>query len=397
MSLEKNHEIKWVDTKTLKEHPDNNNKHPKEQIERLVKVIKYQGFRSPITVSNRSGYIVAGHARLKAAKKMGLKKVPVMFQDFEDEAQEYAHLTADNALALWSKIDMDSVEDFAKSLDPDFDVDFLGFSDFELKDDLDCGDSEKDDEVPETDENEFGVKLGDIWRLGEHRVMCGDSTCEETVSKLMNGEKADMVFTDPPYNQSSNGGGFVEDRPGFNKLINSGLNDFDPEMTFKILDLIDADTMYIFTSKDLIRQYIGHFEKRNWTLLTMVKRNPIPLKNNRFLTDVEYLFCIRKKGSYWKNDCPYDYYRRHQEINVKPSEFGHPTEKQVAYCQKYFEISSKKQDLVLDLFLGSGTTLITSEKTNRKCYGMELDPHYVSVIIKRWQDYTGKKAVKIDG
>lgn len=134
MSLEKNDKLVWVDINKLKPHPKNTNKHPKEQIERLAKIINYQGFRSPIVVSNLSGFIVSGHGRLEAAKKLGLTKVPVSYQDFEDEKMELAHLNADNAIALWAEIDMEAMTESLKEINFDLDLDFLGFKDFSLGD-----------------------------------------------------------------------------------------------------------------------------------------------------------------------------------------------------------------------------------------------------------------------
>lgn len=132
MSLEINDKIVWVETKNLIPNPKNTNVHSKEQIERLAKIINYQGFRSPIVVSNRSGFIVAGHARLEAAKHLNLTKVPVSYQDFADQEQEFAHLNADNAIASWAEIDMQAVTDSLKEINFDLDLDFLGFKDFRL-------------------------------------------------------------------------------------------------------------------------------------------------------------------------------------------------------------------------------------------------------------------------
>jgi len=385
-------EIISVDIDSLIPNPKNNNKHPKEQIERLSKLIKYQGFRNPLVVSNRSGFVLCGHGRIEAAKLAGMKKVPVMYQDFENEAQEYAYLTSDNAIASWAELDLSAVNTEMLDLGPDFDIEMLAIKDFVIEPIEKFEPQSDEDEIPEVVHPI--TRRGDIWLLGNHRLMCGDSTMIDDVEKLMNGEKADMVFTDPPYNQSANGGSCFDDRESRKKLIESkNLNNFDPNGFFSILEILRPETIYAFTSKDLIKDFIANFEQKNWTLLTMVKRNPIPQKNNKFLTDTEYLFCIREKGAFWRNDLRYDYYRRFQQVNVRPSRFGHPTEKQVEYCEKYFELSSKKGALVIDLFSGSGTTLIVSEKLGRKFFGMELDEKYCDVIIKRWEQYTGKKAV----
>jgi len=144
MSLEKNDQIKWTDITKLKPNPKNTNKHSKDQIERLAKIISYQGFRSPIVVSNLSGLVVAGHARLDAAKELGLTNVPVSFQDFTDLDQEFAHLNADNAIASWAEINLDEIRNFDFGLD--FDVEFLGLKNFVFNKDLDLSDlDEKED------------------------------------------------------------------------------------------------------------------------------------------------------------------------------------------------------------------------------------------------------------
>lgn len=385
-----------VDIHKLVPHPQNPNKHPEKQIERLAKIIDYQGQRSPVIVCKETGFIIVGHGRLEAMKKLGWDKVAVNYQTFKDEAQRYAHMTADNAIAEWASLDLAQINADMLDLGPELDLELLGIEDFVLEpiEKLDPGLVDEDD-VPEV--SEPITKRGDVWLLGDHRVMCGDSTMIDDVEKLMAGEKADMVFTDPPYNQSSSIGGFLyKGRESRKKLSSSdNLNNFDPKPFFQILNILKIQTEYIFCSKNLIKDYINNFDNmgRNWNLLIMKKKNPIPQKNNTFLADVEYLFFSRVKGAYWKNDCPFEYYHRVREINVKPGEFGHPTEKQVSYIAPYFEISSKPRDIILDLFMGSGTTLVASEKTNRKCYGMELDEHYCDVIVNRWQNYTGKKAV----
>ena len=260
-----------IEVHKLIPNPDNNNKHSKEQIERLAKIIDYQGQRSPIVVSNRSGFITKGHARLEALKSLGWERAAVDFQDYESEAMEYADITADNEIARWAELDRDSLSVKLKEL-PDLDVDILGILDLELSD-VDVLDPQTDeDETPDVTHDPI-TKRGDVWLLGNHRVMCGDSTMIDDVEKLMAGEMVDMVFTDPPYNQSASGGGLTDKRPGFKKLINSNLNDFKPEATFEILDIIKSPTNYIFTSKDLIKDYIERYQDKNWTLLSMVKNH----------------------------------------------------------------------------------------------------------------------------
>lgn len=388
----KSKEIEMVPVSELIHHPKNMNEHSDDQINRLVKLIEYQGFRNPLVVQRGTNLVVAGNGRLMAARKIGLSYVPVTYQEFDSEAQLYAYMTSDNAIASWAHLDLSKVNTEMLDLGPDFDIDMLGIKDFVLEPIEKFDALTDEDAVPEVVHPI--TRRGDIWLLGNHRLMCGDSTMIDDVEKLMNGEKADMVFTDPPYNQSTPGGGFLnKGRESRKKLRDSdNLNCFDPEEFMNVWGIVKPQTSYIFCSKNLIKNYLERIEDKNWNLLIMRKRNPIPQKNNTFLADMEYLFCIREPGAYWKNDCPYDYYRRVRDVNVKPSEFGHPTEKQVSFIEPYFEISSKPNDLIVDFFSGSGTTLIVCEKINRRCFGMELDEKYCDVIIKRWENFTGKKS-----
>lgn len=136
MSLEKNDKIVWVDINELKPHPENANKHPQKQIEQLAKILKYQGFRSHLVVSNRSGFITVGHGRLEAAKLIGLTRVPVSYQDYEDDAQEISHMHSDNSIALQAEIDMTKINESLRRIEFNLDVDFLGFKDFKFSDDV---------------------------------------------------------------------------------------------------------------------------------------------------------------------------------------------------------------------------------------------------------------------
>ena len=182
----------------LRPHPKNRNTHSDGQISRLAKLFEFQGVRHPIIVSNLSGRIVAGHARLAAAQFIGMTEFPVDYQDFENEEQEYAFLVADNAIAEWATLDLAGINADLQDLGPDFDLDQLGIKDFTLdiaEKEGQCG----EDEVPEGAAVDTRCKPGDLWQLGNHRVLCGDSTDRSQVERLMNGEKADMVFTDPPY------------------------------------------------------------------------------------------------------------------------------------------------------------------------------------------------------
>jgi DNA modification methylase len=287
----------------------------------------------------------------------------------------------------------------------DFDLGSIGFDDDDLADMLKAppvaGQTDPDD-VPEVPQNIHGVKRGDIWQLGAHRLLCGDSTNREDVERLMAGEKADMVFTDPPYNQSAglanntNAEKHVVKRTKI--LRDSGLNNFEPSGFLSVLTALDIDTLYIFCSKNLIATYINYAEtaSRRWELLAATKKNCMPLRKGHFLNDVEWLIFYRKPGAYFDESLDHNFYSKFRSMKqVNTAEDYHPTRKDVGYIEPLIKISSPNKAIVLDLFLGSGSTLIACEKTGRKCFGMEIDEHYCSVIIERWQNFTGQKAAKL--
>ncbi|MGE0528728.1 MAG: ParB N-terminal domain-containing protein, partial [Bdellovibrionales bacterium] len=188
---------KLIPVDQLKPHPRNPNKHPKEQIKLLAHIMKAQGIRRPIVVSNRSGLITIGHGRLEAARLNGWKAYPVDFQEYESEAMEYADMVADNKIAELSEVDMAMVNADFVQFGPDFDVDLLGIPGFEIEPfDAMSGDEDEAPKLPVVPK----TKLGDVYILGRHRLLCGDATNAKHVQALMKGETADMVFTDPPYN-----------------------------------------------------------------------------------------------------------------------------------------------------------------------------------------------------
>jgi DNA modification methylase len=368
----------------------NNNIHTEEQKRYARKIFDYQGFRSPLLISNRTGKLVAGHLRLEIAKEKGVKELPCMFQDFDSEEQEYAHLTADNALAAHSSLNYGQINTDILELGP-FDIDLLGIKDFVIEPIEKFEPQSDEDAVP--DVVHPITRKGDIWLLGNHRLMCGDSTMIDDVDNLMNGEKADMVFTDPPYNQSKSGGGLGQRRPGWQAHKSDHLNNFDPECIYPMVEMVQAKSSYFFCNKALLPSYTKWAAERGgWDLLVMAKKNPIPLKGKKYLSDIEYLVFSRDHGAHFNDSLEYDYYRKVRQVSVRQAEYGHPTEKQISFIEPYVQISSPINGLVFEPFTGSGTTMIAAEKHQRKCYGMELDEKYCDVIIKRWEQYTGKKA-----
>lgn len=377
---------------TLTRHPKNPNEHSKEQIERLAELIRYQGWRLPIIVSKQSGYIVSGHGRLDAALSMGLKEVPVVFQDFIDDEQEYAFLVSDNAIAAWAALDMASINQYMLDLGPDFNIDLLGIKDFMLEPSDKLEPQCNEDDVPEVKESI--VKPGDIWQLGRHRLMCGDSTSIDAVEKLMGGEKSDMVFTDPPYGMSvvkkdGNNNGLGEAIDGVVGVAARGkyrpvIGDDSTQTAIDAYNLCRGMNIQglIFWGAQFYAEALE--PSAGW--IVWDKEN-----GEGFFADGELA---------WSNfDKQVRFFRHQWKGMIRDSERGqkrvHPTQKPIALAEWCFENYGNPKS-ILDLFGGSGSTLIACEKTNRKCFMMELDPHYCAVIVERWQKYTGKKAERIE-
>lgn len=375
-----------VNPKELKAHPKNRNKHSKDQIDRLAKLYEYHGVRHPIIVSKLSGYIVAGHGRIDAAKKAKLKEFPVVYQDFESDEAEYAFIQADNAIASWSELDLSAINLDLQDLGPDFDIDMLGIKDFVLEPTEKFEAQTDEDEVPEVVHPI--TRRGDIWLLGNHRLMCGDSTMIDDVEKLMNGDKADMVFTDPPY-----GAGF--------EIKNDKKNEFKEVFDKSITNAaIFCDNVFLIACYySCIAEFINKMIELNFIFNEKIVwiKNLFGLGKIFHRKHEDILFF--SKGNHSK-----DFRNKHDDViqidsvrnfmgskNAKEA-VGHPTQKPTELINYVIKPFLTDTSIILDPFLGSGSTIIAAEKVNKKCHGMELDEKYCDVIINRWQNYTGKKA-----
>jgi DNA modification methylase len=401
-----------VDVDLLVPHPLNPNKHGERQIEMLAKIMNHQGWRHPITVSKRSGFIVAGHGRLMAAKKLGWTQAPVDRQEFDTEADEYAHLIADNKIAeLAEHDDLKMFDDLKKF--PDLDLDLLGIPDFELPMPEIVPGCDADD-VPEA-LPEPKVVRGEVYILGNHRLMCGDSTAITDVERLMNGEKADMVFTDPPYGVAvvNTQGGILgdQDLTVFKDCLPL-LKSFSKENSHTYIWCASGDMFpdsiaafrEVFQFQNILPIRCTHENKRG-------KKGAFKLNFETclFANDNTKTFNPSKKFSVSETTLNDPRYKGDGKLRVYPALWDgerstehnmnivHPTQKKVEMIEFYVEISSNENEILIDLFGGSGSTLIACEKTNRKCFMMELDPHYCAVILDRWQKFTGKKAHREDG
>ena len=371
-----------LDASSLKPNPKNPNKHSKDQIERLAKIIDYQGQRSPIVVSNQSGFITKGHGRLQAMKKLGWRRVAVDFQDYESEAQEYADIVADNAISEWSELDLSMINTDFTDFGPDFDIDLLGLKDFEIDvADKELGDEEETPEPPK----ESKVVKGEVYILGDHRLMCGDSTMIDDVDKLMAGQKADMVFTDPPYGIDVVGGG-----KSFGKVDGGNIIESNLYMKIKGDDTtqtaIDAYNLCVSLQIPVLCFWGANYYA-----------SALPDRKKWIFWDKETTGNFSDGELAWTNlEGRVQRFKHVWNGLIKESEKRdkriHPTQKPIALAEWCFKELSPMSKSVLDLFGGSGSTLIACEKTNRKCFMMEFEPHYISVILDRWEKYTGKKA-----
>ena len=373
----------------LKPYKQNARTHSPEQVRQIVKSIEQFGFTNPVLTDGKNR-IVAGHGRVMAAKEMGLPTVPTIPLGHLTKAQLRAYVIADNKLALNAGWDEQILAEELKGIDDsEIDIDLTGFSEDEIADLLkedSTGSSEQDDNVPDTPQNIFNVQRGQIWQLGDHRIMCGDSTDKGDVDRLMDGQKADMVFTDPPYGID------------FDHVNVGGKGD-----TSKVFKKIDGDqdtsvarkAYAVFASWDCKQvvwggNYFTDFLPVNgaWLVWTKYRFE----KESHPFSDCELAWTNFKK-QHVKNHCHvWDGFWREGDRKSEGKTRMHPNQKPVGLFENLLD-----GDQVLDLFLGSGSTLIACEKTGRKCYGMEIDPHYCSVIINRWQEYTGKTAELVDG
>lgn len=398
----------YVPIKQLKSHPKNRNKHPLPQIERLAEILKYQGWRYPVKVSKRSGYVTSGHGRIEAAKLNGWELIPVNYQDYESDEQEYADVTADNAIASWSELDLSAINVDLPELGPDFDIDLLGIKDFVLEPADKEGNCDPD-ETPEVKDGPSVCRPGDLWMLGDHRLFCGDSTKKENVERLMNGEKADMVFTDPPY-----GVAYGAKNEFLNKFDkgntvqknienDQGLTDHELALfcdkAMAAADWVTTDkAAYYLTAPPGEKLYpiLSGILMAGW----QVKACLVWVKNNHVLGRSDYNYKHEMVIYGWKKEGTHEYFG---DFATSVWEFPkplkndlHPTMKPVELIEYAIKNSTRSSGKVLDLFLGSGSTLIACEKTNRKCYGVEIDPHYCDVILERFHKFSGIEPIRED-
>lgn len=382
----------------------NNPRKNDNAVDAVAASIKAFGFKVPIVI-DKEGVIVCGHTRAKAAKKLKIKTVPCVIADDLTEDEIKAFRLADNKVGELAEWDLPALD--LELADIDFDMGEFGFG--LLDDDYTKPEEVKEDDFDEEPPAEPKAKRGDIYKLGNHRLMCGDSTSAEDVAKLMDGEKADMVFTDPPYNVN------YTDKNSFLNLLDKGShiqeeieNDHleDDETAKNDLWLPAFKNMFDNCADDssiyvTMPQGGAHMmmmmsvKEAGW----QVKHELIWVKNNHVLGRVDYFYKHEPILFGWKNKHKFygmgEFNKSVWEIEKPQKSDLHPTMKPIRLIANAIKNSSKEQDCIIDLFGGSGSTLIACEQLNRKCYMMELEPKYIDVIIARWENLTGRKAEKI--
>lgn len=384
-----------VEIEKLKPYKNNARTHSDEQIEKIAKSMKEFGFINPVLVDGDLN-VIAGHGRILGAKKLGMKEVPCLFIENLTEEQKRAYIIADNRLAEdagWDKellkIELEDLKNM------NFDITLTGFEleDFDFSmDETEVIEDEFDETVPE----EPTSKKGEIYKLGKHFLMCGDSTDINDVEKLMNGVKADMLLTDPPYNVDYEGG--------------TGLtiqNDNMDDETFR-----EFLRVSFFNANSVMKEgavfYIWHADSEGYNFRGAC--HDIGWKVRQCLIWCKNTLVMGRQDYHWKHEpCLYGWKEGASHLwtsdrkQTTVLEFDrpsvskeHPTMKPVGLFDYLIKNNTKKDDIVLDLFAGSGTSIIACEQNGRIAYSMELDPKYVDVIISRWEKLTGQQAERIE-
>lgn len=376
----------------IQPYTKNAKKHPKKQIEQVANSIKEFGMNQPIVV-DKQGVIIVGHGRYEALKSLGMeiKDEYIKVVDLNEE-QAKAYRLADNKLNE-SEWDMDLVIGELKGLSEPM-IDLTGFDK-----DLIIEPEEKDDEVPDVPE-EPQSKLGDLYELGNHRVLCGDSTKLEDVERLMDGKKADMVFTDPPYGVDYDGG-HAEKGKRRDKLENDDKTDmYADSLPLAYAYTVDSAPLYLWFADRFAKDVLNALEENDYQVRTWIIWNKNMAQfgaiGAQYKTKHEPVIYAFKKGKAPTWNGPTNEVTVWDVDRHSKNEF-HPTQKPTALSERAILNHIGTEGIVLDLFLGSGATLIGANKTGRICYGMELDPKYVDVIVQRWVDYTGIEEVTKNG
>lgn len=387
-------EMKLVDIEKLVPYVNNARTHSSDQINKLRSSIREFGFINPVIIDKDYG-VIAGHGRIMAAKEEGIKEVPCVFADHLNEAQKKAYILADNRMALdagWDeellRVEIESLEDYG------FNVELTGFSTEELSSLFDLGvEAEEDDfDVEEELKKPIFSKEGDIWTLGRHKVICGDSTLGDTFEKLLGETKVNLVCTDAPY--------FVELKNKSGTIKNDNLNDKEAyEFLMKVFTnfkeaMAKDASIYEFHATMKARVFYDAFEDAGFKVgAGLIWKKPrAPFMRTDWKFNMEpIIFGWRKDGKHnWYGDQKQTAVFEFDGIKDSEKEgCGHPSSKPVPLIAYLIKQSTQTNGLVLDGFLGSASTLIACEELNRICYGIEIEPKFVDVAVKRYLNLVG--------
>ena len=388
-----NLKIEYVSKDQLKPYEKNAKLHTDDQVEQIKRSIEEFGFNDPIAVWHEDE-IIEGHGRLLAVMEMPeIETVPIIRLDDLTDEQRRAYMLVHNKLTMNTDFDFELLD---SELGDIIDIDMSEFG-FDIEIEEEEPDEIIDDEVPE--EVETRCKLGDIWQLGKHRLICGDSTDVNVIDRLMDGVKADCVFTDPPYNIAGMSSNFTKnsDSPHMRALAQA---EWDKNFNISealdniLIALSENATVYICTSHFLAGEIWQWMDKwaKHVQYCVWSKPNPMPSLAKRHWTWNTELICYATRGKHTFNFPKAGHALSTWTINTISGKTGHPAEKPVEVPATAVSHSSKENDVVLDLFGGSGSTLIACEQLNRKCYMCELDEHYCDVILQRYINFKGSDA-----
>lgn len=377
----------------------NSRTHSVEQVEQIMASIREWGFTNPILIDEH-GMVIAGHGRLMAAERLQLEEVPCIIAAGWSEEQKRAYVIADNQLPLNAGWDTGVLASELQALNElGFDIGLIGMDDdmiSKLLPEPERAYTGDPDDAPKL-ERDCVSRPGDLWLLGSHRLLCGDSTDLMQVQRLMDAFEADLLLTDPPYNvdyEGSNGKKIKNDSMGdgaFRQFLRDALSSAHAVMRA-------GAAFYIWYSDVETANFSGAVVETFGQLRQVL----IWKKDSLIMGRKDYHWMHEPCIYGWKDGAAHSWFSDRKQTSVmehpKPAKNDdHPTMKPVGLIEYQIKNSSKAGDIVLDLFLGSGSTLIASEKSGRRCFGMELDPRYCDVIVKRWQEFTGKRATLEDG
>jgi DNA modification methylase len=400
--------IEHVSIDSLHLDPANPRRIGERELESLTRSLQQFGFVQPVLARKSDNVVIAGHQRLVAARRLGWKTVPVVFLDLGVEQARLLNLALNNISGQW---DTELLARMLADLKPieQIDLSLSGFSEEELGKLLKSLDARDKRRRLETFDLEAawaeaqrapGVTRGNVWRLGDHRVMCGDATDSEAVSRLVGAQRANMAFTDPPYNVDLGHHGGASRAGRRRTIANDALppgewEAFCRAWAGQLLGHVDGALYICMSTREwpvvtrVLEELGGH-----WSDTIIWAKDRFVLGRADYQRQYEPIWYGWREGAghHWCGD------RDQGDVWTipRPAESElHPTMKPLALVERAIENSSRRGDPVLDLFLGSGTTVIAAERTGRACYGMELDPHYCRIVIARWEAFTGVKATKL--